>query len=146
MKKTIWKWLAVCFAAICLFCGVACGGTGADESTAIVATVEKEEGFVAITITQMDGEAMLSDVMEQLQAEGKLSFGLDATGMLTQLEGVQNAADWSACWMLYTSDAELANMSYAKEWKGATYGSAVVGVTQLPAAEGFVYLWSYDTF
>lgn len=146
MKRNIWKAFAVLFALICLLFGAACGEKQSEEGGAIEASVEKTDGFVAITVTKMEGEAVLSSVMEMLQSEGEISFTFDGTGMLIELEGVQNAADWSACWMLYTSDAELADATYSKEWKGARYGSAVVGATQLPVCEGCVYLWSYDAF
>ena len=144
MKKFAQLFVNLLLAAFCALCFSCCAPEKTDGTC--VASVEKEDGFVAITVTELEGEAALSDVMEQLRADGEISFVFDATGMLTELEGVQNAADWSACWMLYLNDAELADQSYTKEWRGFVYGSAPVGATQLPVTEGCTYLWSYDTF
>ena len=67
--------------------------------------------------------------------------------MVSSVEGKENAADGSACWMLYTSDAEMSN----KEWgtityEGNTYGSAILGAESLQVSAGQYYVWSYDAF
>ena len=67
--------------------------------------------MVAIKVTSV-GEVFLLDVMNELQAKGELSFEVDATKMVTSINGKENPADWSACWMLYTSDADFSNETY----------------------------------
>ena len=111
------------------------------------ATVEKSEGRVVITVNEADEGATLLAVMEALQEEGKLTFTMDATGMVTSIEGTSNAADWSACWMLYTSDDELANTEWGTvEYNGEVYASAVLGANALLVSEGEIYIWSYQAF
>ncbi len=111
------------------------------------ATVEKSEGRVVITVNEADEGATLLAVMETLQEEGKLTFTMDATGMVTSIEGASNAADWSACWMLYTSDDELSNTEWGTvEYNGEVYASAVLGANALLVSEGEIYLWSYQAF
>lgn len=112
------------------------------------ATVEKTENdLVAIRVLETDGEEMLADVMAYLQAENELAFSKDASGMLTGINGKENPKDWSYCWMLYTSDAELSNNEWGSvEYAGQTLGSAVLGAESLPVAAGEVYVWVYTKF
>lgn len=112
------------------------------------ATVEKTENdLVAIRVLDTDGEEMLADVMAYLQAENELAFSKDASGMLTGINGKENPADWSYCWMLYTSDAELSSSEWGSvEYAGQTLGSAVLGAESLPVAAGEVYVWVYKKF
>ena len=113
----------------------------------VKATVTKEGTTVVIRITDAENNSTLLHAMEYLRGEGELSFAVDASGMVTSVEGVENAADWSACWMLYTSDAEMAN----GEWgtvtvDGVEYGSAILGASQLLVSVGETYIWSYQSF
>lgn len=111
------------------------------------ATVERTETMVVITITEEEGSPTLLQVMEFLREEGKLSFTADVSGMVTSIEGKQNAADWSACWMLYTSDEVNTNTQWGTiEYNGKTYGSAMLGADALCVEVGDVYVWSYQTF
>ncbi len=111
------------------------------------AEVEKTENMVVITVNEVEEGVTLLAVMENLQAAGKLSYTYGVSGMVTSIEGKENAADWSACWMLYTSDAELANDDWGTvEYNGETYGSAIVGASALEVIEDGVYIWSYQTF
>ena len=140
------KLFAVILAALALFVFASCGKTG-DEDAKTVATVEKAETRVVITVEEVDGEPTLYDVMLALQEDGKLTFTMSADGMISSIEGKENPADWSACWMLYTSDGELSNNDWgAVEYNGQTYGSAIVGATDLPVIAGGVYVWAYQSF
>lgn len=140
------KLFAVILAALALFVFASCGKTG-DEDAKTVATVEKGETRVVITVEEVAGEPTLYDVMVALQEDGKLAFTVSADGMISSIEGKENPADWSACWMLYTSDAELANTDWGTvEYNGQNYGSAIVGATDLPVIAGGVYVWDYLTF
>ena len=112
-----------------------------------IAEVAKTENMVVITVDEAEDGVTLLSVMESLQAEGKLTYTYGVDGMVTSIEGQENAADWSACWMLYTSDAELANTDWGTvEYNGETYGSAIVGAGVLEVIEGGIYIWSYQNF
>ena len=119
-------------------------GCPAMEPT-LKATVQTTETAVAITVVDEEGDPTLLMAMEILQEEGKLTFTKDATGMITSINGKENAADWSASWMLYTSDDELSNTEWGTiEWNGKTYGSAVVGASSLQVDEEETYVWVYQ--
>lgn len=139
------KLLACLFAAVGLFVFAACGKSNGAEKT--VAVVVKEENRVIITIEEVDGEPTLLAVMNDLKDGGKLNFILSADGMVTAIEGKENAADWSAVWMLYTSDREMANAEWGTvEYNGESYGSAVVGANALGVLAGERYIWEYQSF
>ena len=116
-------------------------------NSTVTATVREEGTSVIIHITDVSENVSLLKVMECLQDEGKLTFEADASGMVTAINGRENASDWSACWMLYTSDAEMSN----NEWgtvtlSGVEYGSAILGASALMVEEGETYIWSYQSF
>ena len=139
------KLLARLFAAVGLFVFAACGKSNGAGKT--VATVTKEENRVIITVEEVDGEPTLLDVMNDLKDGGKLTFTLSADGMVASMEGKENAADWSAVWMLYTSDREMANAEWGTvEYNGESYGSAVVGANALGVLAGERYIWYYQSF
>jgi len=125
-------------------CLVACGASNGGAKT--VATVEKSGNFVAITVEEANGTDTLLQVMQGLQSAEKLVCTADATGMVQSIDGKQNAADWSPCWMLYISDPELANTEWGTiEYNGETYGSAILGASALTVEAGTVYVWSYQS-
>ena len=67
--------------------------------------------------------------------------------MITSINGKANPADWSYCWMVYTSDTSMANTEYGTyEYEGQILGSAVLGAEALPAADGGIYVWVYQKF
>lgn len=139
------KFLAWLLAAVGVFVFAACGKSNGAGKT--VATVAKEENRVIITIEEVDGEPTLLDVMNDLKGSGKLTFTLSADGMVASIEGKENAADWSAVWMLYTSDREMANAEWGTvEYNGESYGSAVVGANALGVLAGERYIWQYQSF
>ena len=126
--------------SVCMF--VACD----KEGSAKAEVVSKTDTMVVIKVNETEGFATLLDAMTYLSEEGKLIITVSG-GMVSSVEGKENAADWSACWMLYTSDTEMSN----KEWgtityEGNTYGSAILGVESLQVSVGEYYLLSYDTF
>ena len=113
-------------------------------ATAKAEIVSKTETSVVIKINETEDSLTLLDAMNFLKDEGGLSFEINE-GMITSIEGKGNAADWSKCWMLYTSDSEMSN----PEWgtitiDGKEYGSAIVGVDALEVVVGEVYIWSFD--
>ena len=112
-----------------------------------MATVETvTEDMVAIRVLDIYADETLLNVMVELKSRGVIDFTLD-NGMVTSMNGKDNTADWSYCWMLYTSDEEMANSEWGElEYNGKKLGSAVVGADFLPAVEGEVYVWYYQAF
>lgn len=126
--------LSVC----CLF------GCGKGEATAVVK--ESTETRVVISVNEAEENATLLSVMEKLQADEKLTFTLSGT-MVTSVNGKENAADFSSCWMLYTSDTEMSNTNWGTiDCDGKTLASAIVGADTLTVISGGVYVWEYQTF
>ena len=109
-----------------------------DEDTIVITA---DSNYFAIT-----DETKLIDYMNKLKADGLLDFVI-ADGMITAIAGKENPADFSSCWMLYTSDTELSNSAWGiLEVDGVTYSSAISGATDLTIKDGEVYIWAYVTF
>ena len=126
--------------SVCMF--VACD----KEGSAKAEVVSKTDTMVVIKVNETEGFATLLDAMTYLSKEGELIFTVSG-GMVSSVEGKENAADWSACWMLYTSDTEMSNKVWGTiTYEGNTYGSAILGVESLQVSVGEYYLLSYDTF
>lgn len=141
MKRKIISLCTLMLAVVMsVFILVSCGGGNVKASVA-----EATETLVVIKIEKTDEKATLLDAMEALKEDEKLSFDISA-GMITSINGKANAADYSSCWMLYTSDSEMANAAWAIEYDGKMLGSAVVGAETLTVVEGEYYVWSYQTF
>ena len=116
------------------------------EGSAKAEIVSRTDTMVVIKVNETEGFATLLDAMFYLQEEGELTFELTG-GMVSSIEGKANPADWSACWMLYTSDAEMSNTEWGTvSYEGNTYGSAILGAEGLTVSAGEYYIWSYDTF
>ena len=150
------KWMAIFMAAVCLTVCSACalpfGNTKDTQSVSFteevkIAAVEKSaEDMVAIRVLG-EPDVKLIDVMQDLKTDGFLNFTKDAQGMVTAIHGKKNAADWSKCWMLYTSDAELSSTEWGGyDYNGVTLGSASFGADTLPVKKGEVYVWVYTSF
>ena len=116
------------------------------EGKAKAEIVSKNDTMVVIKVNETEGFATLLDAMNYLKDAGELTFGISG-GMVSSIEDKANPSDWSACWMLYTSDVELSNTEWGTiKYDGKTYGSAIVGAESLRVAVGELYIWSYDTF
>ncbi len=108
--------------------------------------VETTETSVIIKVNKADDNQTVLDVMQALQAEGKMSYTLSGT-MVTAINGKENPADWSFCWMLYTSDAEMANAEWGTyTYNDVVYGSAILGADAMPVIDGAYYIWVYVAF
>ena len=84
--------------------------------------------------------------MNYLKDDGKLSFELD-NGMVSSVNGIDNPADWSSCWMLYTSDVDNANSGWGTiDYNGKVYGSAILGAELLTVKDGCLYIWVFQSF
>ena len=121
-------------------------GCQKDEGNAKAVVVECTADMLVIQVEDVEGEVVLLSVMQTLQEEEKLSFEI-VGGMITEINGKANAVDYSSCWMLYTSDAELDNTEWGTlQYQGQTIGSAIVGADSLPVVAGAYYVWSYQSF
>ena len=143
MKRKLYSF----FTLVCALIVTACLFVGCQKAGDVKATVaQTTETLVAIQVDEVDGEVTLLSVMESLQTEGKLQFVISG-GMVVEINGRANATDFSYCWMLYTSDAELANDTWGTvSYEGNTYGGAIVGAETLTVTAGALYIWSYQGF
>ena len=108
------------------------------------------DDHVIIKITQeaLEGatEMTLMDYMTKLKDKGELEFAI-SDGMITSINGIANPADYSSCWMLYTSDADNANVAWGTvEYEGQKYGSAISGAETLEIKADQLYIWVYKSF
>lgn len=125
-----------------VFCG--CGQSFGASQTKY--SVTSNEGVVAIAVEDAQDAKVLLDVMKLAQTEEKLTF-TESNGMIMSINGKENAADWSASWMLYTSDKEMSTTEYGTyEYEGQTLCSATLGAGALPVVDGEIYVWVYVTF
>lgn len=110
-----------------------------DSETCIVIKPTKES---------MDGntDMLLIDYMNKLAEEGELACTI-SNGMITSINGIENPADFSSCWMLYTSDAENSNTAWGTvEYEGVEYGSAISGAEVLKIKADQLYIWVFQSF
>jgi hypothetical protein len=135
MKKLLSLTLTILIATACAFL-VAC------EKDPLV--IKDSDNLVVVT-ADTDESLSLIDYINTLD-EFKDMFVIE-NGMVTAIDGVKNAADWSKCWMIYTSDSEMANVAWGQiEYKGEIYGSAIVGAEQLIVKKGCIYIFVYQSF
>ena len=142
MKRKLISFISLLVAVLLsVFSLVSCGG-----GTATAEVVEATDTLVVIRVNETDEAVTLFDVMEELQKENVLQFDLDGT-MLKSLSGKQNAADFSSCWMLYTSDGKMSNGEWGTyDYRGTLCGSAILGGDALIVSAGEYYVWEYTTF
>ena len=147
MMKRKWNiFLAFCFSVLCALSLFACGAKK-DTGALVCSLVENGSTRVVISVGDTDGNCTLLDCMEKLKMDEEgFTFEI-ASGMVTSINGVENPADWSYCWMLYTSDVEMANAEWGTvKYKDATLGSAIVGANALTVTAGEIYVWEYVAF
>ena len=141
MKKIFSAILALII-SIVTFSLLGCGGNNLvikETDTYIVITASNEQ-------MQINSDTTLVDYMNSLKEDGELSFEIK-NGMVNSVNGIENPLDYSSCWMLYTSDTENSNSVWGTiEYKGNTYGSAVLGAESLIIKDGYLYIWVYQTF
>ncbi len=108
--------------------------------------IQESETCIAIRVPEGTADMTLLAFMEQLAGEGKLTCKI-SDGMITSINGIDNPADFSSCWMLYTSDAENANTAWGTvQFDGETYGSAISGAEVLKIKTGQLYIWVFQSF
>lgn len=144
MKKTS-KIISLFLVIMLLACTVLLSGCKSeplvikDSETCIVIKTTKEA---------MDGNSdmLLIDYMDKLADEGKMTCKI-SNGMVTSINGIDNPADFSSCWMLYTSDTENSNAAWGTvEYDGKLYGSAISGAETLKIKPDQLYIWVYQSF
>ena len=148
------KLLSLFLISCCLIGASACSLPFGSEDTASVSFTEGEkraavelttEDRVAIRVLKTEGEETLLSVMQALQADGALTF-TESGGMVTSINGKENPADWSYCWMVYTSDEEISTTEMELEYNGGMLRFASFGANVLPVSEGELYVWYYQGF
>ncbi len=151
--KRKWFSLFLCIMMLLSMLGFAGCVIGGEESSAkesaIMASVQptEDENVVAIFVEKTEADVTLFAVMKHLKNKEQLTFVADGTGMITEINGKKNPADWSYCWMLYTSDASLSNTEYGTyNLNGKTLGSALFGANALRVKAGESYVWYYQKF
>ena len=136
------KLLLTLLTFVLLFSMVACGG----ETHVIKETDEKIIITVSSKQMELTDSTTLLEYMQSLKADGEFEFEI-VSGMITSINGIENPADWSSCWMLYTNDTELSNSTWGTaEYNGETFGSAIVGAEELIIKNGYKYIWYYQSF
>ncbi len=141
MKKTVRLVtfiMLMCMASILLCACV-------DKKDPIV--LKESDTFIIINANEnVSEDDTLVDYMTKLKESGELDFAMK-NGMITSVNGIENAADFSQCWMLYTSDTSNANDAWGTvEYNGKIYGSATLGAELLKIKSGALYIWVYQTF
>jgi len=108
--------------------------------------IRDSDTCVVIRVAEGTEEMPLAEYMTDLKNKGELDFALES-GMVTAMNGKENAADFSACWMLYTSDPDFSNPAWGTaEYDGKEYGSAALGANELKIKAGELYIWVYQSF
>ncbi len=146
MKRKTNIFFSLVLSLVCALCLFACGRK--DKSNLKCTLVESTQTRVVISVEEQGLNCTVLDCMEMLRQSQDNDFTFTFTnGMITSINGVENPADFSSCWMLYTSDAEMANTAWGTtEYDGQTLGSAVVGVNELDVISGEIYVWVYAAF
>ena len=112
--------------------------------------IKQSDTYIVITVSDkqmsLAEDTTLVDYMQSLKTSGELDFEIK-DGMVTSINHIENPADFSSCWMLYTSDADNANTAWGEiEYNGNVYGSSVDGAERLTVKNGCLYIWVYQSF
>ena len=112
--------------------------------------IKDSDTYIVVKTTQeamgKEADMLLIDYMAKLKEKGELEFSI-SNGMITSINGIDNPADYSSCWMLYTSDEENANAAWGVvEYEGKQYGSAISGAETLKIKPGQLYIWVFKAF
>ena len=139
MKKTT-KILAILLLMLSLLL------TGCKQEPLVI---KDSDTYIVIKTTEeaMGGDAdmLLVEYMEYMREEG-LEFEV-VDGMVVSINGIANPADYSSCWMLYTSDVENSNTAWGTvEYEGKEYGSAISGAETLKIKANEIYIFVFKSF
>ena len=142
--KTTFKLLSSLFLFIVLLMGVGCFEKKAPT------VIKESDTYIVINVSSetmdINENTTLVEYMYALKEKGELTFEMK-NGMVSSVNGIENPADWSNCWMLYTGDADNANTAWGEvEYKGVVYGSAIFGAESLKIKDGCLYIWIFQAF
>ena len=142
MKKTTLKKLLSLALAVMVLTGMMLLSACRAEPLVI----KDSDTYIVIKTTGEKDDLYLIDYMEKLKEKGQLEFTV-SDGMITSINGIDNPADFSSCWMLYTSDEECANAAWGTvDYEGKLYGSAISGAEALKIKPDQLYIWGYQSF
>ena len=110
--------------------------------------IKELDTYIVINVSsetmEINENTTLVEYMYALKEKGELTFEMK-NGMVSSVNGIENPADWSSCWMLYTSDADNANTAWGEvEYKGEVYGSTTMGAESLKIKVGCLYIWIFQ--
>ena len=145
MKKTTTKRMLCLLSVLLLACSLLLTGC---KSEPLV--IKDSDTFIVLKVTQKDLESLegenLIDYMDALAEGGQLACTIE-DGMITSINGIYNPADFSSCWMLYTSDPDNSSQAWGSvEYEGVEYGSAISGAEVLKLKVDTVYIWVFQSF
>ncbi len=109
--------------------------------------IKESDTYVVIKVETSKTDLTLANYMASLE-DYKDMFVIK-NGMVTSINGIENALDFSSCWMLYTDDyrEEFSNSAWGTvEYKEKTYNSAAFGAEELIVKNGCTYIWIYQEF
>ena len=108
--------------------------------------IKESDKYVVIKVETDKTDLTLANYMASLE-EYKNMFTIE-NGMVVSINGIKNASDWSACWMLYTDDysEENSTSAFTIKYKEKTYNSANYGAESLIVKDGSTYIWVYQSF
>ena len=112
--------------------------------------IKDSDTYIVVKTTQEamgdNADMLLIDYMKTLKDKGELDFEIE-NGMITSINGIANPADYSSCWMLYTSDEANSNAGWGTvEYQGKEYGSAISGAETLKIKADQLYIWVFKSF
>ena len=137
MKK-LFSRIAFIFALIPVLFAFAC----VPENPKVI--VEQDTYVVINVVDDVAEGTTLYEYMLTLKSSLRFTH---SNGMITSINGIENAEDWSECWMIYTTDEENSNTMWGSAvYGGKTYGSAIYGAETLVIKKGESYIWLYQSF
>lgn len=143
-KERMKKLFAAAFAAILALSAFAF--TACAPKTVVV---DEETQYIIIKpdskILELTSETTLLDYMAVLKERKEIDYTVD-NGMVMSINGTENPADWSSCWMLYTDDTENVNPSLTIKYNEKSYSQTNFGAGEVIAKAGCTYIWVYQSF
>lgn len=109
--------------------------------------IKESDTYVVINVETSKTDLTLAEYMASLD-EYKDMFVIK-NGMVVSINGIENASDWSACWMIYTDDyrEEFSNSAWGTiVYKEKTYNSTAFGAESQIVKDGCSYIFVYQTF
>ena len=146
MKHKIYSIITVVFILVFSSCFLFGCKNPKNPEKSEISIVEQTDTMIVIKIHHTNEQCTLLNIMNQLKNEELLDF-IVSNGMITEINGLSNANDFSSCWMLYTSDDNSSILEWGTiEYNDITLGSAITGADTLFVIDEEYYIWNYQTF